>query len=232
MDSNIGLPEALRENYLDPRMVDHVEEIMLDMLAMQHDVLPDYIDTDLAVLEAPLYWEPAPNKIWTINFAHLQAGRVYDIKCPSDLKEVAKANVPAGTVLNQVVIISECGFQFGANVSLSDVVVVAIDGGSRVGSNNINFASGARLGAADNCAPGGGVQIFTNASAKFASTTTYDGVQIVAAGDVELGARDMGINGISVQAGGNIFMTSNNMFGLCSGGAPDLFTVDYYRLVL
>ncbi len=53
----------------------------------------------------------------------------------------------------------------------------------------------------------------------------------MAAGDVELGARDMGINGISVQTGGNITLTSNNMFGLCSGGAPDLQTVAYYRLV-
>jgi len=26
-------------------------------------------------------------------------------------------------------------------------------------------------------------------------------------------------------------LTSINMFGLCSGGAPNLFTVDYYRLV-
>jgi hypothetical protein len=57
-------------------------------------------------------------------------------------------------------------------------------------------------------------------------------VQLVAAGDISLGARDMGINGISAQSGGNIFMTSNNMFGLCSGGAPDLFTVPYFRLVL
>ena len=42
----------------------------------------------------------------------------------------------------------------------------------------------------------------------------------------------MGINGISAQAGGDITLTSINMFGLCSGGAPNLFTVDYYRLVL
>jgi hypothetical protein len=67
---------------------------------------------------------------------------------------------------------------------------------------------------------------------KIASSAAIDGVQIVAANDIELGARDMGINGISAQAGGDITLTSNNMFGLCSGGAPDLFTVPYYRLVL
>jgi hypothetical protein len=67
---------------------------------------------------------------------------------------------------------------------------------------------------------------------KIASSAAIDGVQIVAANDIELGARDMGINGISAQAGGTITLTSNNQFGLCSGGAPNLFTVDYYRLVL
>jgi hypothetical protein len=60
---------------------------------------------------------------------------------------------------------------------------------------------------------------------------TIHGLQVVAAGDVELGARDEGINGISVQTGQDITLTSNNAFGICSGGAPDLFTVPYYRLV-
>jgi len=76
------------------------------------------------------------------------------------------------------------------------------------------------------------VQLFSNATIHTASSTSIDGVQMVAAGDIELGARDMGVNGISAQAGGTITLTANNMFGLCSGGAPNLFTVDYYRLVL
>jgi hypothetical protein len=100
------------------------------------------------------------------------------------------------------------------------------------GDANISTAAGAQLGMPDNCAEGGGVQLFSNATMTFASTTSFDGVQMVALGDIALGARDMGINGISAQSGGNITLTSNNMFGLCSGGAPDLFTVDYYRLVL
>jgi len=253
MDSNIGLPPALRENHLDPRMVDHVEEIMLDMLIMQGYVMPDYINTtytshaaytaattadaSLKVVEAPLEWVPTYGKFgyWTYDFANLKAGRVYHLICPEGQKDGAKATVPSGTVLNQVVIISDCPIHFGSNVYLSDVVVGVLDAGQDgpgVDYANISFAAGAQLGRPDNCAPGGGVQIFTNASVKFASTTSYDGVQIVAAGDVELGARDMGINGISVQAGGSIFMTSNNMFGLCSGSVDGLFTVDYYRLVL
>ena len=76
------------------------------------------------------------------------------------------------------------------------------------------------------------MQLFSNATIHTASSTSIDGVQMVAAGDIELGARDMGVNGISAQAGGTITLTANNMFGLCSGGAPNLVTVDYYRLVL
>jgi len=97
---------------------------------------------------------------------------------------------------------------------------------------NISFSSGVQLGTQDNCADGGGVQLFSSASIHFSSSMSINGLQVVAAGDVELGARDMGINGISVQSGQDIRLTSNNMFGLCSGGAPDLFTVSYYKLVL
>ena len=84
----------------------------------------------------------------------------------------------------------------------------------------------------DFCAEGGRVQLFSNATMHFSSTTSIDGVQMVALGDIFLGARDMGVNGISAQSGGSIFLTSNNMFGLCSGGVGGLFTVPYYRLVL
>ena len=55
---------------------------------------------------------------------------------------------------------------------------------------------------------------------------------MVALGDIFLGARTMGINGISAQAGGTIKMTAQNMFGLCSDNTPNLFTVNYYRLVM
>jgi len=267
METNPGLPEALLEQSLDPRMVNHVDEIMLDMLTMESYVMPNYINTGSAdgsnsstgVVDAPLYYvsegmvEGEETGIWTYDFANLETGKIYHITCPEGLldqngeAERTTAVVPPGTVLNQVVIISDCPIHFSQGVSLSDVVVAVLDAGNDgtsgggggnsghgtagVQSTNISFAAKAQLGTADNCAPGGGVQIFTNASVKFASTTTYNGVQIVAAGDVHLGARDMGINGINVQAGHDITLTSNNAFGICSGGAPNLQTVAYYRLV-
>jgi hypothetical protein len=238
MESNPGLPEALREQSLDPRMVNHVNEIMTDMLTMQDYVMPDYIDTSNTSLVVEV-----KDKNW--DFSDAEAGHIYHIVCDPEMQQVG---IPAGTTLTDVVIVSDCQILVGANVSLSDVVLASLStgnpgggsgsgggvsgaGGAGVEFATIVFAAGVNLGLPDDCQPGGGVQIFSNASVQFSSTMTINGLQVVAAGDVDLGARDMGVNGINVQAGGDITLTSNNMFGLCSGGAPNLQTVAYYRLV-
>ena len=65
-----------------------------------------------------------------------------------------------------------------------------------------------------------------------AASLLINGLQVVAQGNVFLAAQAYGINGVSVQAGGMIKITSNNSMGLCAGGGPNLFTADYYRLVL
>jgi hypothetical protein len=190
------------------------------------------------------------DKNW--DFSDATAGNVYHIQC-SPMQQVG---IPQGAVLTGMVIVSDCQILVGANVMMSDVVLASLStgnpggnddngnaggngqggtvsgaGGAGVEFANIVFASGVYLGLPDNCQPGGGVQIFSNASVHFSSSTAYNGVQIVVAGDVDLGAQEKGINGINVQAGGDITMTSNNMFGICSGGAPNLLTVNYYRLV-
>lgn len=239
MTSNPGLPQALREQKFDPRMVNHVDEIMADLLLRKAYVTPDYIDADLPVI--------VKNEKW--NFGDATAGRIYHIQCSAN----KNVGIPSNKILRDVVIVADCQIGVGAGARLSNVVLASRSGGNSGGGNggggngngggnsggggagisnaNINFSSGVSLGDADNCQPGGGVQIFSNASVHFSSSMTINGLQVVAAGDVDLGARDMGVNGITVQTGGNITLTSNNMFGLCSGGAPDLFTVGYYRLV-
>jgi hypothetical protein len=236
-ESNPGLPEAMREMSLDPRMVNHVDEIMLDMLAMESYVTPDYIGTSSTSLPSV----EVKDKNW--DFSDATAGNVYHIQC-SPMQQVG---IPQGAVLTGMVIVSDCQIGVGANVIMSDVVLASLSGGNPGGTDdngnaggnganpldnaNISFSANVDLGVADNCQPGGGVQIFSNASVHFSSSTAYNGVQIVVAGDVDLGAQEKGINGINVQAGGDITMTSNNMFGICSGGAPNLLTVNYYRLV-
>jgi len=248
-ESNPGLPEAMREMSLDPRMVNHVDEIMVDMLAMENYVTPDYIDTS-ATSGTSLPSVEVKDKNW--DFSDAEAGHIYHIQC-SPMQQVG---IPQGTILTGVVIISDCVIGVGANVFMSDVVLASLSGGNPGGNDdngnaggngrggttsghggagvefaNITFAANVQLGTPDNCTPGGGVQIFSNASVHFSSSMLINGLQIVVAGDVDLGAQAQGINGINVQAGGDITLASNNMFGICSGGAPNLLTVNYYRLV-
>ncbi len=225
MTSNIGLPPALRENNLDPRMVNHVGEIMLDMLDPTSLVIPSYINTSEPVIEV--------NERFDLSTA--QPHRIYHVICAPNKNTI----IPSNSVVSKIVVIAECEIKINAGAFVFDAFLGSRSGGNSgqgqgggVNSANIGIAANVMLGTPDNCANGGGVQLFSSATMHFSSSATINGVQMVAAGDIELGARDLGINGISAQAGGDITLTSNNMFGLCSGGAPDLFTVDYYRLVL
>lgn len=230
MESNPGLPEALRENHLDPRMVNHIDEIIAKLRDPSLDtdlvaVIPSYIDASL-----PVILEDNKVDFTALNFAP-DSGRIYEIDCRGN----PTVTVPEGITLSNVVIVIECSLIVAPGSTLTNVVLASHmvgNGQNALDLTNISIAANVQLGGPDNCTPGGGVQIFSPASVKIASSAAIDGVQIVAANDIELGARDMGINGISAQAGGTITLTSNNQFGLCSGGAPDLFTVPYYRLAL
>ena len=220
MTSNPGLPDALREQSFKSRLVPHVDEYMADLLTKQAYVTPAYIDTTQPVIAVD-------DKF---NFTGMTQGRIYHVQCNPN----KNANIPNNTVLMNVVIISDCNVSVGSGVTMINVVLGsrAVGNGSKPLDNaNINFSADVRLGAPDGCAPGGGVQIFSSASVHFSSSMTINGVQIVAKGDIELGARDQGVNGINAHAGQDIKLTSNNAFGLCSGGSPQFFPVWYYRLV-
>jgi Flp pilus assembly protein TadG len=233
MTSNIGLPPALRENHLDPRMVNHITEITDAFLAMN-----TVSATALTAKVMPSYIDMTKDVIVTDNRFNFQSAiphRVYHVQC----QPMRNLVLPAGILLDMIVLIADCQITIGANSTVTDSVIISRSGPTpggnanlNIGDANISTAAGVQLGKPDNCATGGGVQLFSNATIHTSSTTRIDGVQMVALGDIFLGARSMGINGISAQSGGTIKMAANNMFGLCSGGAPNLFTVDYYRLVL
>ncbi len=230
MDSNIGLPPALRENYLDPRMVNQVDEIMLGMVAMQEDIMPNYIHTDGICSGFNCGGaKPVIEVDEKFDLSTAKPGRIYYVKC----KPNKVARIPNNSFVQKVIIIADCEVHIGAGATVIDSVIASRSGGNgKIDKANIVIAANVQLGKPDNCHPGGGVQLFSNATIHTAASTSIDGVQMVAKGDIKLGARDMGVNGISAQSGGTITLTSNNMFGLCSGGVGGLFTVPYYRLVL
>ncbi len=166
-----------------------------------------------------------------------------DIPIDRGAKEILKINcnwnetynIPSSIVLTDIVIVADCRIHVGSSAVLNNVVLAstAVGNGSKpLDYQNITFAANVQLGDMDDCAPGGGVQIYSMASVHFSSSMKINGLQVVAAGNVELGARDQAIKGISVQAGQNITLTSNNVFGLCSGGSPTALTKPSFRLVL
>ena len=219
MESNPGLPSALRETSLDPRMVNHTDSIMADMLNPNSGVAPNYVNKSQPVIVVDEKFD----------LGTAQPGRIYHVQC----KPNKNARIPNNAMIVNVVIIAECQVSIGSGASIFNSTIGSRSGGNgNITKADVGIAANVQLGAPDDCAPGGGVQLFSNATIHTASSTRINGVQMVAAGDIELGAQDQGINGISAQAGGNIKLTSNNQFGLCSGGAPNLFTVNYYRLVL
>jgi hypothetical protein len=217
--SNTGLQQALREQILDPRMVNHVDDIMLSFLDPNWDNQASFIDKSKPVIEVDEKFD----------LSTAEPGRIYHVLCKAN----KNAQIPANTMVHDVVIIADCEVNILSGAFVYNAVLGSRSGGNgKVSNANVSAAANVQLGMPDNCNPTNGVTLLSNATIHTSSTTAMDGVQIIAAGDVDLGARDMGINGINVQAGGDINLTSNNMFGLCATGAPSLFTVNYYRLVL
>lgn len=216
LDSNPGLEEALREGSLDPHMVDHIPEIMDMLLDPRSPIQPLYIDETLPVIEVDCQFD----------MGTAEEGRIYHVVC-ADNKQI---QIPGSSVTSKVVVIAESQINIPANAMLEDVVLASRADIKNTGAN-IHFSSGAKLGRDDNCADGGGVQIFSTENVFLSSSINWNGVQVVSAKNVELGASDEGVKGLAVQAGGNITLSSNNAFGLCNGDDPLLLTNQHYRLV-
>jgi hypothetical protein len=219
MDSNPGLRDALAEVNKDPRLVNHVDEIMADYMDPGSGLAPSYIDATKPVIVVDDKFD----------LGTVLPHRIYHVACKAN----KNAAIPSNAVIQHVVIIADCELNIGSGAFIFNAVLGSRSGGTnkKVTDANVSASSGVQLGLPDNCNPGGGVQIYSNGSMHFSSTTKIDGVQMVAAGDIALGASANGVNGISAQAGGDIGMTSNNMFGLCSGGTPQVARYFYWRLV-
>lgn len=216
LTSNPGLADALREGSLDPRMVDHVPDIMDMLLDPRSPIQPAYIHE----------WKPVITIDCNFDMGSAEEGRIYHVVCAPN-KQI---QIPGGKLTHKVVIVAESQIQIPANAVLQDVVLASRADIKNEGAN-IHFSSGAELGRPDDCADGGGVQIFSTENVFLSSSITWNGVQVVSAKNVELGASDEGVKGLTVQAGGNITLTSNNQFGLCNGDDPLLLTNQHYRLV-
>ncbi|HUF86045.1 MAG TPA: pilus assembly protein TadG-related protein [Thermohalobaculum sp.] len=216
LTSNPGLEDALREGSLDPRMVDRVPEIMDMYLDPTSPIQPIWIDQSKPVIEVDC----------NFNFGDHETKRIYHVICPAN-KQV---QIPANSYIRETLVIAESQIKIPSGATLEDVILASRATTSNDGAN-IHFSSSVKLGRADDCADGGGVQIFSTQNLFISSSITFNGVQLVSAKNVDLGASDAGVKGLAVQAGGNIKLSSNNAFGLCNGDDPLLLTNQHYRLV-
>ena len=213
-----------------PEDVDLLGNIMTGLLDPASIYMPDYMyQTD--ILTGDLM---TPN-IVTINNAEKYAGpyepyTIYDMRCTSGSKAVA---LPAKTTISNVVIVADCSINSSNGLHLENVTLASSYAGSNqngLQQDVISLASGTYLGNADYCTDGGGVQIYSASSVRVAAQGEFHGLQIVAAYDVKFTARNVGVWGMDVQAGHDIFLTSNNDFGLCPGSGEEGYAWQY-RLV-
>ncbi len=155
---------------------------------------------------------------------------IYDMKCSNGKKTV---NLPTDTTIRNVVIVADCSISSSKGLHLEDVVLASSyvgNGPNGLQQNAITLASGTYLGNPDDCVDGGGVAIYSASSVHVAAQGVFHGLRIVAAYDVQFTARNVSVYGISVQAGNDIFLTSNNRFGLCPDGVDGGYAW-HYRLV-
>ena len=215
--NNPGLQEALREGDMYPRDVDRIGDIITGLQNMDPNYLPDFMvnidaGTGQRTIKAgvtQVTGNSLPNT--------LLPDTVYDISCNG------QEQLP-GSVLNRVVIVADCRIHSSSGTHIIDGVVASTHTGNNAA---VHMAAQSTLGLPDNCAAGGGVEIYTPGNVHIAAQGDWHGLRIVAGVDVGFTANNHGIYGMSVQAGNNIDYTSNNSFGGCTGGVPGAVALQY-----
>lgn len=208
---NPGLKDALLEAENDPYIVDHVDEMIYSIIEQNSERV---VRIDNAIFEID---DTSP-------------GWVYWVYCVGD---GGTLTIPQDSVLRDVAILTNCAIRFKKSVTLvntllgttgdrieegqeaaeavdsSTTVVVEDETTTTYGSNEL------RLGLADGCDAGGGARLLIDGDFRNPAKLRINGSQIIASGDVEVAAQGESIDGISVLAGGNIDLSSNNEFGGC-----------------
>jgi hypothetical protein len=249
MPADAFLVDGTIAGMLDPTATDYLSDDLYSVDAETSElVLPSYAYIDLSECIACVLINPAPVEYDPITgeeippvpgsstyeySAVMDAGTVYVFGCDNPMDQLILPSPDLQPVLLNVAVVSECRIKGQSNMYLQGVTLAssAIGGGKKPYNKvTIQFQAGTRFGLQDNCAPGGGVRIYSASSVKISAGASIDGMQIVAQGDVDLTANET-MNGISIQAGHNIRLTANADVGIgCIGGVDGVF-VWRYRLV-
>ena len=216
-ERNEGLEMALREGWLDVRILRELDDVIHAVLTNDEEYARDYITSPSAEVRS---FNRNNNQVRASDLLH---GRIHDMRCVGQNQRIS---IPNGELLSDLVIVTNCQVDFGSNVRLENVAIAS----TNTTSAAISGASGVTIGRDDNCAPGGGAQIITLGSMRFPANLGIFGGQLIALGDIEFAARANGVQGASLIAGGVIDGTSNSTMSRCNTGMEDNYTSPYYRM--
>ncbi|MFP1645777.1 Tad domain-containing protein [Pontitalea aquivivens] len=213
-EKNEGLQYALRDGVYPLKILDRINAIYNGVQSMGSDYMPAYITSDIVI-------EVSSNN-GNFDQTMFQNGRVHRVVCKN-----SGANIVAGTLLSELVIVTDCDLKFGAGARLEDVVIVT----RNTGDKSVYAAAGLQVGRNDNCAPGGGAQIVTYGGIGIPSDLQMYGGQMIAAKNIAFTANADGIQGAAFVAGGTVSGTSNGSMAFCGGaGMENNFEAAYFRL--
>jgi hypothetical protein len=209
---NVGLEEALRDAQYPVRILSRLSGMIDGLEAGEDELTPDYIKSRAT---------KKLSKKNNLDAKDFTAGRIHVSTCRN-----GTISIEAGTVLEKIVLVTDCAVSFGQGVELRDVVIA-----SRSTSRNaIKAASGLTVGRDDGCATGGGAQILALGDMRFPAKLNMYGGQLVARGNIDFAANARGIEGASIIAGGEIDGTSRASMGFCGTGMEQNFEVPLFRL--
>ena len=215
MDSNEGLPEALRDGSYFLRIVSRIDAIIAGVQDPDSKYYPDYIESSI-----PINLDRNDKLDDTI----FEEGHIYRIECNNSKQQAA---IHTGTVLSKVVIWTNCQIKFGADVVLQDTVFV----NENTAVDSFSPASKLQIGKDDDCATGGDAQLVTRGGFSTSAQVALYGGQILAAGDISFQAQADGIEGASIVSGGRVEGSSGATMGFCDGeGMENTFEAEYFRL--
>ncbi|MBF9058613.1 hypothetical protein HKCCSP123_05400 [Rhodobacterales bacterium HKCCSP123] len=216
MTSNIGLAEALRHAYYDIG----VSERIAVALANVNNLYAPMYHPDLLTSSTSLHVTASNN----FDEAEWTEGRVNEAEC---MGANGRLRIRNGTTLRNGVLYTNCRIVFGEGVNLQDVVIIT----TSTHRDSITGAAGVVLGRDDDCAPGGGVQIFTRGGVSFPSSLSMFGTRIIAEQEVRFTALADAVQGSSILSNGPIYGTANGEAAICGGDAmPADIGRRYFRL--
>jgi len=216
IDSNTGLGEALHEGDMWPKDVDRLPEIF-------EGLIPG-ADGRYTEVPSAIYYPDGSDPTFEVirpNYAgEFKAHHVYYVDCANDQEQINLPTVTVQPVFEKLVVYSECRIHGDNMGQVEDIVLASIatgSGSSPLDKTVVHLSGQADVGTQDGCAPDGGIEIYAAASASVAAGGDIIGLRAIVAGDFEMTAGGGGVNGIDVEAGDEIRLTSNNVIGACPG---------------